>query len=302
MATLIATVGCNQDAASSKTEAATCLNSQRFGIVQVGNTKGVLPALGYLALAFAQGNDLVGYSLGGRKFKTVLLTSVEREARIRKSLQASIAKLEASGQLKIVTSKDLVKHDHEKPSSREITRRLNGVLSDVEIVIIDGDGLGDANDQRVKGFAPTGYEDVVVDYFIASVPKRVSTIIVGQGDCSEAFERWDPKSTFDHELSLYRFGNKPGPLSFLVHWVRSGGADMPVDELQVSWREKTSAGSNGWQIESGVADSDPILEFAVHLRRQGLTYQRIGDLLGCARSTIHRWLTAGSSDIPAKSR
>ncbi|MBT9520013.1 MAG: helix-turn-helix domain-containing protein [Dechloromonas sp.] len=274
--------------------------SQRCGIVEVGNSKGVAPALGYLSLAFAEGKDLFGYSVQGAKFKVALLTSPKREAQIRKSLQAQIAQLEADGSLKIINS-NLVANFDRKPSSREISRCLDDVLNKVDIVIVDGYGRSNTSDQLTQGFAPPGYEGVFADYFIASIAEHISTIFVGQDRPSDLFKHWNPNTTFDHALSIYRFGKKSEPLSFLVYWERGGTGYQNDKELMVNWRLKNSSGEYAWELEVGIEDTDPLHEFAVFLRRLGMTYQRVGDLLGLGRSTVHRWLTSGRHASPNKS-
>lgn len=286
--------------ASEQFEAPMRANSQRCGIVEVGNRKGVAPTLGYLSLAFAEGDDLFGYSLHDAKYKVALLTSPCREAQLRKKLSARIEKLEVSGSLKIVNS-NLLEHLYEKPSSREIARCLGAVLCDAEIVIVDGFGCDDANDRLAQGFAPIGFEGVVADYFIASIAEHVSTIFVGHGHCSGTFKRWLPSATFDHALSIYRFDKKSEPLSFLIYWKWGGAGHLDDEELMVNWRVKNSSGEYAWELEVGVEDMDPLHEFAEFLRRLGMTYQRIGDLLGRGRSTVHRWLTFDRQVSPNKS-
>jgi len=269
------------------------LHANRCGIVQMGNYRGIAPALGYLSIAFAEGHDLFGYSLHGTKYKVVLLTSPNREAQLRKKLRAPIQVLETSGYLEIVNS-SILSSFGEKPATPDLAYCLDGVLSGAEIVIVDGYGFVDATDPGTQGFAPTGYEGVLADYLFSAVAEHVSTIFIGQGNCAGAFKRWNPLVTFDHELSLYRFDKKSEPLSFLVHWPRRHGTSAEDDELMVSWREKDDLGVYGWQTASGIDPFDPLLEFATHFRRLGMTYQRIGDLLGLGRSTVHRWLTNGA--------
>ena len=275
------------------------MTPQRCGYVSIGNRRGVTPALGHLALSYANGDDAFGYQLAATGYETVLLTTPVRAVQIRQNLFAS---QKANDPFKILTAEELLDHREEKLSPNQFIQRLDRELRDPKIVIVDAYELDKANDQRIDGFAPSAYQDYVAEYLIESASKRASTIFVGQGSSSGTFKRWDPKKTFDHELSLYRFDSKGEPLSFLAHWQRSGGADMRVEELQVSWRHKTSNGAYRWDIESGVADSDPLVEFAIHLHRQGLTYQRIGDLLGRGRSTVHRWVTADRSVTHSNSR
>lgn len=277
------------------------LDLQRCGIVSVGNNRGVAPAIGYLSLALAEGHDLFGYSLLGTKYKVVLLTSPSREALFRKKLTAPIEKLETSGYLEIVNSSILTTLSG-KHGSRNLDRCLDGVLGDAEIVIVDGYGPVDATDHVTQGFAPAGYEGALADYMFSSITERVSTIFVGQGNCAGAFKRWDPLVTFDHNLSLYRFDKKSEPLSFLVLKLKGHGASAEDDELMVSWRVKDDFGDYGWRTEAGLEPSDPLLEFAIHLRHQGMSYQRIGDLLGLGRSTVHRWLTVNCGMNTPRSR
>ena len=234
------------------------------------------------------------------KFKVALLTSPKREAQIRKNLRGQIAQLGDCGLLKIVNSNCLASLN-EKPSSKEIARCLDKVLSGVEIVIVDGYGRSNTADQQDPGFAPPGYEGGLADYFFASVPEHVSTIFVGQGCCSDAFKRWDPSISFDHVLSIYRFDKKPDPLSFLIYRERGDVDKIDGNELMVNWRVQISNGEYAWELAVGVEDADPLDEFAEFLRSLGMTYQRIGDLLGLGRSTVHRWLTSDRRVLPNKS-
>jgi hypothetical protein len=283
----------------SKCESATCMPPLRCGYVSIGNRRGVTPALGHLALSYANGDDAFGYHLAATEYKTALLTTHGRAVQIRQKL---LARQKANDPFKILTAEELLDHREEKLSRNQFIQRLDRELRDAEVVIVDAYELDKAHDQRIDGFAPSAYQDDVADYLIESASKRASTIFGGQGSSSGTFKRWDPKTTFDLEFSLYRFDSKGEPLSFLSHWRRFGGADMRVDELQISCCHKTSNGAYRWDIEFGVADSDPLVEFAIHLHRQGLTYQRIGDLLGRGRSTVHRWVTANRSVTPSNSR
>lgn len=291
MNALHSSVGYSLGASSVQMDLLPRLHSQTCDVVQVINRKGVAPALGHLSIAFAEGNDILGYAIHGTKYKVALLTSPSRENLLRKKLRARIEKLEHDGHLKIVNSNRLGSLG-EYPSSHKIAQRLDGVLMDADIVIIDGYGSNDRSNQLATGFASAGLEGAVADYFIASVAEHAYTIFVGQGCCAGAFKRWDPNIAFDNVLSIYRCNSKSEPLRFLIYWEKGSAGHTYGDDLMVNWRAKNSAGEYAWELLVGAEDVHLLYEFAKFLRCLGMAYQHIGDLLGRGRSTVHKWLTS----------
>lgn len=155
MSMLTNTALCDSHVDQSMSEGALGLEAQRYGMVWVGNRKGLAPALGHIALAFAQGNDIFGYRLAGRKYKTVMLTSDSLATLIHWKL---LTGRNGDDLPELMTFDDLLTDREKKPTSTQIVRRLDRKLRDAEIVIVDGYGSGDKIDHSGLSFAPADFE------------------------------------------------------------------------------------------------------------------------------------------------
>lgn len=241
-----------------------------------------------LALGMANGEDIFGYRLNGKKSEVVLVTGSMSAVAVEKCSRNLNAghDLENHEHLTVINTNTLLEANKPNFSTLEGRKAFDKMLGDTWETLIFNDISIDVD--LPVGITPTFQHALRWAETHESADRTV--IFICHDPRVLLQDHWEQFSAVEHFFELTEFLNN-GALRFIVEWKRDEGHVGPAKTAPFIARcSKKKLGRWEWSEHPLNEHDDTTKTRALAMRNAGITIPEMIQYFGVSKSTVYRWL------------